>query len=95
MAAKVHFQSAVNLVSVVDPSLSEQVLKTFGHLSRAELAPEPLVGGKDLIKAGFKAGPAFTQVIDGVYDAQLEGRVTSMEDAMDLARTLWQSLQSK
>ena len=95
LAAKVHFQSAVNLVSVVDPSLSEQVLKTFEHLSRAELAPEPLVGGKDLIKAGFEAGPAFTQVIDGVYDAQLEGRVTSMEDAMDLARTLWQSLQSK
>ncbi len=49
------------------------------------LAPEPLITGDVLIEAGMKAGPAFKATLDGVYDAQLEDRVTTRSEALDLA----------
>ncbi|MDG2093669.1 MAG: hypothetical protein P8J89_00155 [Phycisphaerales bacterium] len=92
LAAKSHFQASVSMVSVLAPGLAEEVSETFDHLSQSELAPEPLIGGKDLIQAGYKAGPGFTRVIDGVYDAQLEGRVVTMKEAMEMASRLWSEL---
>ncbi len=45
------------------------------------LAPEPLVTGEDLIALGLRPGPGFKRLLDGVYDAQLEGRVRTAEGA--------------
>ncbi len=53
------------------------------------IAPGALIGGDDLISMGLTPGPGFKRVIDGVYDAQLEGRVSSREDACNLARELF------
>lgn len=53
------------------------------------VAPPPLITGDDLLAAGFKAGPAFKRVLDTVYDAQLEQRVTEKDEAMNLARGLF------
>ena len=50
------------------------------------LKPAPLVTGRDLIAAGYRPGPAFAEVLREVEDAQLEGRVRTKEEAMDLAR---------
>jgi hypothetical protein len=37
-------------------------------------------------------GPEFKQILDRVYDAQLEGRVTDRESAISLARELVEKL---
>ena len=58
------------------------------ELSKTQFAPAPLVTGDDLTAAGLKPGPVFKRVLDQVYNAQLEDRVTSKEDAMGLAMTL-------
>lgn len=58
----------------------------LGELEQGDYAPPPLLTGDELVAAGFKPGPGFKRVLDAVYDAQLEGRVESREQAMNLAR---------
>jgi len=50
------------------------------------LKPEPLVTGRDLIAAGYRPGPAFGELLREVEDAQLEGRVATREQGMQLVR---------
>jgi poly(A) polymerase len=57
-------------------------------LSLQDVAPVPLLDGDELIAAGFSAGPAFRRILDSVYDAQLEGRISTKEEAIAFARTL-------
>jgi len=48
----------------------------------AELAPAPLLTGADLIAAGMKPGPEFKALLDRAYDAQLDGEVSTTEEAL-------------
>jgi len=47
------------------------------------IRPTPLITGQDLIEAGYEPGPRFKEVLGAVEDAQLEGRLTSREAAME------------
>ena len=91
LASRDRFDAAVGLVAVRDSRLASMVAATVDHLGLTGLAPEPLIGGRDLIDAGFEAGPRFTEIIDAIYDAQLEGRVSSFHDALEMAHLLWGS----
>ena len=55
---------------------------------RADVAPPPLLTGDDLIAAGLAPGPRFKPILAAVYDAQLEGRVTTREAALALGLNL-------
>jgi poly(A) polymerase len=46
--------------------------------------PPPLVTGNDLIARGMKPGPEFKRLLDRLRDAQLEGRVRTLDEAMVL-----------
>ena len=46
------------------------------------VAPPPLITGDDLIAMGMEPGPRFRQILDAVYDEQLEGRLHSREQAL-------------
>ena len=50
------------------------------------IRPTPLITGRDLIEAGYEPGPRFKEILDAVEDAQLEGRLTSREAAMEFVR---------
>ena len=50
-----------------------------------QLKPAPLITGRDLIAAGHRPGPAFGLVLTEVEDAQLEGRIATREQALQLA----------
>jgi len=50
------------------------------------IRPTPLITGRDLIEAGYEPGPRFKEVLTAVEDAQLEGRLTSREAAMEYVR---------
>ena len=50
------------------------------------IRPTPLITGRDLIEAGYEPGPRFKEVMTAVEDAQLEGRLTSREEAMEFVR---------
>ncbi|HEV7298581.1 MAG TPA: CCA tRNA nucleotidyltransferase [Tepidisphaeraceae bacterium] len=58
------------------------------QLSQTDCAPPPLVTGDDLAAAGMRPGPAFKRILDSVYDAQLEDRVKSKDEALELAKRM-------
>ena len=43
--------------------------------------PEPLARGRDLLAWGVEPGPALGALLDELYDAQLEGRISTREEA--------------
>lgn len=57
----------------------------FARLEKEDVAPPPFVTGDDLAGAGFPPGPLFKRVLDAVYDAQLEGRARSKDEALAMA----------
>ena len=48
-----------------------------------DLRPAPLVSGNDLIAAGYAPGPRFKEILAAVEDGQLEGRLSSKEQALE------------
>ncbi len=49
-------------------------------------APDPLLMGRHLIDLGLTPGPKFKQILDAVYEIQLDGKVTDLEQAIATAR---------
>jgi poly(A) polymerase len=66
----------------------EALMARYRALGEEEVRPAPLVTGNDLIAMGLEPGPAFRTILDEVYDAQLEGRAATREDALALARRI-------
>jgi poly(A) polymerase len=60
----------------------------FEQAPSEELRPTRLIKGDDLIAAGYKPGPKFTTILDAVEDAQLEGRIHTREEALELVKEL-------
>jgi len=50
------------------------------------IRPKPLVTGRDLIEGGYEPGPRFKEILSAVEDAQLEGRLTTRDAAMEFVR---------
>jgi poly(A) polymerase len=90
VASRPEFSGALQVLGAVDPSLAGRVEREVRELEghAGGLRPDPMLTGDDLVAMGFKPGPRFKAVLDGVYEAQLEGRVTTPEEARELARRL-------
>jgi poly(A) polymerase len=56
-------------------------------LSHEQLSPPPLLTGKDLIEAGYKPGPKFGEILEAVETEQLEGKLTTRDEALAFVRT--------
>jgi len=65
------------------------------HYTRERLAalpagaerPAPLINGHDLIAAGYRPGPRFAEILHAVEDAQLEGAITTRDEALGFAES--------
>ncbi|MFO0859158.1 MAG: CCA tRNA nucleotidyltransferase [Phycisphaerales bacterium] len=90
-AASRGFAWANELFRTVDASRAASVDRVVDELGRRHggIRPEALVTGDDLVAAGLSPGPAFRTVLERVYDAQLEGRITEKAGGMMLARELF------
>lgn len=55
------------------------------------LLPPPLISGRDLIALGWKPGPVFKEVLEAVQTRQLEGDLTSGEEALQWVRQTYSS----
>jgi poly(A) polymerase len=51
-----------------------------------DIWPEPLIKGDDLIAMGFTPGPRFKQILTQMEDEQLEGRLTTREEALEYVK---------
>ena len=68
-------ERSYNYVREVKQMLEKEVLK-----------PAPLVTGHDLIEMGLIPGPRFSEILDEVYDRQLEGQVKTRQEALRIVR---------
>ena len=48
----------------------------------ADSAPRPIVRGRDLIARGMKPSPAFGEILDRCYEAQLDGKFSDLEGGL-------------
>ena len=58
-------------------------LDRYTELEPDQVRPPRLISGHDLIEMGYTPGPRFREILDAVEDAQLEGRISSREDAIE------------
>lgn len=56
------------------------------EFSRAPIIPEPLINGRDLLSLGIPPGPKIGEILTAVQTLQLEGALTSYDEAMDWVR---------
>ena len=65
----------------------------LAEYSAEHLKPPRLVTGADLIAAGYTPGPLFSEILALVEDAQLEGRVRSRDEALQLVESAYAALK--
>jgi poly(A) polymerase len=62
------------------------VRERYESMPEEAVRPQPLLTGRELIAAGYQPGAAFKEMLRAVEDAQLEGAITTFDDALDLLR---------
>ena len=71
-----------------DCSAMDWFLERARSLGVERVAPAPLLLGRHLLQLGLAPGPRIGQVLNQVYERQLEGDVTTLESAIETARTI-------
>ena len=64
----------------------EFVRERYEALPEDEVRPKPLITGRELIGEGYQPGARFREMLQVVEDAQLEGTISTADDAMRLVR---------
>ncbi len=62
--------------------------EALARLGEAGIRPAPLLRGEDVLQLGVPRGPRVGEILRAVEEAQLEGTVTTREEAEALARRL-------
>lgn len=71
----------------------EYVMARRRSMPPEETQPPPLITGHDLIEMGYEPGPLFSRVLAAVRDAQLDGEVSTAQQARALARNVAEAAQ--
>ena len=79
---------AIALASGTDLAPVEFCEQMLRDVPVEELNPPPVLTGTDLIAMGLEPGPEFKRILDAVREAQLEDRVRTRDEAMELIRQL-------
>lgn len=64
----------------------EWFIEKARDLNVEERAPAPILMGRHLIEMGLEPGPLFKKVIDAVYELQMDGKVTNLDEALKEAK---------
>lgn len=51
-------------------------------------APDPILMGRHLIELGLTPSPKFSEILDAVYELQLDGKINDVDSAVEMAKTL-------
>ncbi len=72
------------LSSHADLRLYDFAKNAYETTEPEQMRPALFVTGRELIAAGYKPGPRFKQMLTAAEDAQLEGRIASTTDGLEL-----------
>jgi len=73
------------------PKQMMEILKRAEHLNVKDNAPTPILMGRHLIELGLTPGPVFGQILKQVFEAQLDGKIKTLDEAVAYAKELTQS----
>ena len=92
LAQRVHLDllyrvaSACSLAQPGEPSIAEEwFIERASNLGVKHGPPDPLLMGRHLIEAGYEPGPEMGRKLRAVYELQLDGAVTTLEEALAAA----------
>lgn len=71
-----------------DCSAMDWFLERARELGVQHAPPEPLVKGRHLLALGLAPGPRVGEILEQVYERQLDGSITTVDDGVALAREL-------
>jgi tRNA nucleotidyltransferase (CCA-adding enzyme) len=66
----------------------EWFIRKVRELEVERKAPDPILKGRHLIEFGLEPGPRFKEILDQVYELQLDGKVSTLEEARMEARMI-------
>jgi len=66
----------------------EWFIERARELAVEKEAPKPILLGRHLIELGLAPTPDFKRILDAVYEMQLDGRVTDLDEAIGEAKNL-------
>jgi tRNA nucleotidyltransferase (CCA-adding enzyme) len=66
----------------------EWFIQKVHELNIKEEAPKPILMGRHLIELGLKPSPEFKKILDAVYEKQLDGQITNLEEALSEAKEI-------
>jgi poly(A) polymerase len=96
-----HFEEHLELHRL-DCLSSHGNLDSYGAVQRflaetpaEQVRPRRVLTGTDLSEMGYIPGPVFSEILRAVEDAQLEGRVTTKEEAEDFVRKRFSMRKAK
>lgn len=69
-----------------DCSPHDWFLERARQLGVEHAPPEPLVLGRHLLALGMTPGPRVGEILRAIYERQLDGSITTVEEGIDLAR---------
>lgn len=71
-----------------DSAAQEWFIAKVRELQVEKKAPEPILMGRHLIELGLTPGPLFKLLLDAVYELQMDGAVTSLDEGIVVANKI-------
>lgn len=92
IAASEVCDAAMTILHAEDASLFVNIRKAIIQHEKTGIAPERFINGHDLLNAGLRPSPKLGDVLEAVYDAQLEGSISDRDDALRLAKAIYSEI---
>jgi tRNA nucleotidyltransferase (CCA-adding enzyme) len=78
-----------------DAEAQEWFIQRAKQLEVLNRAPDPILLGRHLLEMGLEPGPRIGEITKAVYELQLDGRVCSLSDAQNAARSILEEMSSE
>lgn len=83
-----HMLYRVEHAASTNTDATDWFISRVRELGIEETAPPPLLMGRHLLDLGMKPGKRIGQITKAVYELQLDGIVTNVDEAVEVAKTL-------
>lgn len=80
-----HLQEFCRIVSLIENDDLIYVSECAARWTQNDLYPTPLINGDTLINLGFVRGPSFRVALRNVEDAQLNNKISTVDEAIEIA----------
>jgi poly(A) polymerase len=92
-ASSTRCTAALAILQAEDRAAFIHIKRTITALKKSGIAPAPFINGNDLLEAGIAPSPSLGIILENIYDAQLEGSVTTRDGAISLGIAIYRDLQ--